>query len=86
VIDAAYGLFAEQGFHATPMREIAQRAGVSVGVIYNHFSTKDKIFDKVLLEKHPYREVFANLQPASGDTLEDFCLDFPCSLSRGSCS
>jgi AcrR family transcriptional regulator len=54
IADAAYSLFVEQGFHATSIRQIAQRVGVSLGAIYNHFDNKDQIFDKVLLEKHPY--------------------------------
>lgn len=72
IIDAAYDLFVEQGFHATSMRRIAQRANVSLGGIYNHFDTKDQIFDKVILEKHPYRQILADLQSAPGDTLDDF--------------
>lgn len=72
VIEAAYSLFAEQGFHASSMREIANRAGISLGTIYNHFENKEQIFDKVLLEKHPYHQVLAAMQSATGETLEDF--------------
>ncbi len=72
VLDAAYRLFVKQGFHATSMREIAQQAGISLGAIYNHFENKEQIFDKMLLEKHPFYHVLEALQTATGDSLEDF--------------
>jgi hypothetical protein len=36
------------------------------------FDSKERLFDKVLLEKHPYHEIFTNLQSAPGETLDDF--------------
>jgi AcrR family transcriptional regulator len=72
IIEAAYGLFSEQGFHATSMRQIAQAAGIALGGIYNHFESKEQIFDEVLLEKHPYRQVLPILMATSGDTIETF--------------
>jgi len=68
--DAAYELFLEQGFHATSMRQIAQRSGLAVGGIYNHFSSKDEIFRFVLLRRHPFRQVVPMLLAAPGDTPE----------------
>ena len=38
--DAAVNLFMEHGYHATSMRQIAERAGLALGGIYNHFSSK----------------------------------------------
>ena len=72
ILEAAYSLFVEQGYHATSMRQIAQRAGVALGGIYNHFKCKEHIFDQVLLEKHPYHQVLAILQSAPGETIETF--------------
>jgi len=72
IVEAAYSLFIEQGYHATSMRQIAQRAGVALGGIYNHFSSKEQIFDQVLLEKHPYRQVLQILQSAPGETMDAF--------------
>jgi len=72
IMDAAYSFFVEQGFHATSMRQIAQRAGIALSGIYNHFSSKEQIFDQVLLEKHPYHQVLEILQSAPGDTVDAF--------------
>jgi len=72
ILEAAYRLFVEQGYHATSMRQIAQGAGVALGGIYNHFESKEQIFDQVLIEKHPYHQVLAILQVTAGDSVEDF--------------
>lgn len=41
VMQAALELIAEQGFHRTPMAEIAEKAGVAAGTIYRYFESKD---------------------------------------------
>jgi len=41
IMQAALELIAEQGFHRTPMVEIAARAGVAAGTIYRYFESKD---------------------------------------------
>ena len=48
VLDAALALFSSQGFGATSMRQIAQRAGLSVGNVYHHFPNKEAIFQRLL--------------------------------------
>jgi AcrR family transcriptional regulator len=41
---AALAIFTKQGYHGTSMREIADKAGFSIGNLYNHYSTKEKLF------------------------------------------
>jgi AcrR family transcriptional regulator len=41
--DAALALFAERGFAASSIREIAKAAGVSPGLVQHHFGTKDAL-------------------------------------------
>jgi AcrR family transcriptional regulator len=55
--DAALDLFLQQGFHATSMRQIADKAGLALGGIYNHFSSKDEIFAAIVMDKHPYKQI-----------------------------
>jgi AcrR family transcriptional regulator len=43
IIEAAEEVFAENGLHAASMNEIATRAGVAVGTLYNHFTDKDAL-------------------------------------------
>jgi len=46
--DAARELFIKQGFHATSMRDIARRAKISLGNVYNYFETKEAIFESII--------------------------------------
>lgn len=75
ILDAAYALFMEQGYHGTSMRQIAERAGITMGGVYNHFASKEEIWEAVLLDRHPYRAVVPLLQKASGETAEAFVRD-----------
>lgn len=72
VEDAALELFMEQGYHATSMRQIADKAGLALGGIYNHFKSKDEIFEALVVDKHPYRKVLPLIQGAEGETMEEF--------------
>ncbi len=44
ILDAARDCFVEQGYDATGVAEICQRAGVSKGAFYHHFPTKQALF------------------------------------------
>ena len=43
IVDAAVSLFIKKGFHKTTTREIAQRAGLSIGSVYEYVSTKEDV-------------------------------------------
>ena len=70
--EAAMALFIEQGYHATPMRQIADRAHHPLGGIYNHFASKEDIFQGIIVDKHPYRVILPAIIAAEGETVEDF--------------
>ncbi|WP_255788691.1 TetR/AcrR family transcriptional regulator, partial [Mycobacteroides abscessus] len=48
LIDVARSLFAERGYEATSIEEIAQRAGVSKPVVYEHFGGKEGLYAVVV--------------------------------------
>lgn len=50
VLDAALHLFAHQGYRATAVRDVAERAGVSTGNLYHHFPDKEAIFRALIDE------------------------------------
>ena len=50
ILDAALALFAEKGFAACRMEDIAKRAGISKGTIYLYFESKEAVF-KALAER-----------------------------------
>jgi AcrR family transcriptional regulator len=70
--DAALELFMEQGYHATSMRQIAERTELAVGGIYNHFANKEEIFEAIIIDKHPYRRILPAMLAAEGETVEMF--------------
>ncbi len=43
IVDAAVELFIKKGFHKTTTREIAQRAELSIGSVYEYVSTKEDV-------------------------------------------
>ena len=48
IIKAALNLFAHQGFYRTTISQIANTAGVSKGLIYNYFSSKEDLLEAIL--------------------------------------
>ncbi|EGD53305.1 TetR/AcrR family transcriptional regulator [Gordonia neofelifaecis] len=48
LIEVARGLFAERGFEGTSIEEIAQRAGVSKPIVYEHFGGKEGLYAVVV--------------------------------------
>ncbi len=51
LLAAAATCFARRGFHRTTMDEIAREAGVSAGLIYRHFASKDQLI-VAIVEQH----------------------------------
>jgi AcrR family transcriptional regulator len=72
ILEAAYSLFLDQGYHATSMRQIASKAGLALGGIYNHFGSKEEIFTAIFTEKHPYHQIVPLIAASEGETVEDF--------------
>lgn len=48
IITAALTVFAEYGYHGATMRQIAQATGLSYGLVYHYFPSKEKIFCHLL--------------------------------------
>lgn len=51
ILDAAVRVFANQGFHACRVSDIADEAGVAYGLVYHYFSSKDEVLDTLFLER-----------------------------------
>jgi len=48
ILDAALELFANKGFKATSISQIAKAAGVSKGLMYNYFDSKTELLRKIV--------------------------------------
>src|SRR5690242_2844669 len=70
IIQAAYQLFLEKGYHATSIRDISHRCGLTIGGVYTHFKDKAEIFTAVIEQYHPFWQILPAISAAQGDTLE----------------
>lgn len=50
IMRAALELFGHNGYHSTSISKIAQEAGVSKGLIYNYFKSKEDLLKRIILE------------------------------------
>lgn len=50
ILRAALECFANNGFHTTSMNTIAKQAGISVGLIYNYFESKNALLQAIILD------------------------------------
>ena len=79
LLDAAEKLFAQRGFDGTSIRDIAARAGDTIGTLSYHFGTKDALLSEVVrrrfhelgeMRRARYRTVAAD-SPGGKVSLED---------------
>lgn len=61
IMGAALELLAEEGYHATSIGSIAARAGVSKGLMYNYFASKEELVRAILAEG--FEQMFGAIDP-----------------------
>lgn len=66
LLRAALELFAEEGFSSTSMRAIAKAAGVSPGLSYHYYPSKESLLQAILAQGAA--DVFSTFTTAGGDT------------------
>jgi len=59
ILNAAEAVFAESGLEGATMAQIAERAGVAVGTLYNRFADREALLDALRTERRA--EVLAEL-------------------------
>ncbi|MGE9552841.1 TetR/AcrR family transcriptional regulator [Erwinia amylovora] len=72
LITAAAACFAEKGFNATSVREIATRAGISQGAMYTYFKSKDELIKAIVLEEQN-SALIAHDEPCTGSYFDRIC-------------
>jgi AcrR family transcriptional regulator len=65
ILDAAEAVFAEHGFHGARIQDVAERARVGVGTVYNHFAQKEDILRALIDERT--EELLGELRPQPSD-------------------
>jgi TetR/AcrR family fatty acid metabolism transcriptional regulator len=68
IIDAAIEVFSQNGFQNSTISEIAQRANVAEGTIYQYFKNKEDLFFSIPIDKTKqfYKELELHLQGING--------------------
>jgi AcrR family transcriptional regulator len=74
IIDAAFDCFAERGYHATGIADIAARLGIGHGTFYRYFDNKRDIVDHVVddLVGRITAALSAENAPDAVSTLDDY--------------
>jgi TetR/AcrR family transcriptional repressor of multidrug resistance operon len=61
LLEAATKLFVERGLHATPTSAISKEAGVSAGILFHYFKTKNDLIDELYVSiKKEYTSCILN--------------------------
>ena len=70
LLDQAESLFAEKGYAATNLREIARQSGMHVPGLYFYFENKDELYKAVLKRAlQPIQDALDNVLSGDADTL-----------------
>lgn len=89
ILDAAEGLFAEEGYDATPTSRVAERAGVYKGLVFHYFARKIDLL-LALVDRVPIEEIASlDTEVVPGDvaaTLLNVAADFDVWYGRSSSS
>ncbi|MBL8817347.1 MAG: TetR/AcrR family transcriptional regulator [Planctomyces sp.] len=91
ILEAGRELFFAQGYADTSMDQVTSKSGVSKATVYNHFPSKEKLFEEVV--RNSSEEVFSRLPPLDPHhpDLVEMLTDFFCTLTsilfsaEGSC-
>lgn len=82
ILEAAHDLFVSNGYHGTSMREIAEKVGLALGGIYNHFDSKEQIFKEIIIKYHPIKEILPLMETSEGETVDEMVHYFAHTLQR----
>src|ERR671935_2880554 len=47
ILDAAVRAFAQKGYHASRVSDIAEEAGVAYGLVYHYFESKEAVLEAI---------------------------------------
>jgi len=54
IMETAMDLFAMEGFHTTSVSKIATKAGISKGLMYNYFESKEELLHHIIFTNFDY--------------------------------
>lgn len=60
IMETALELFAQKGFHGTSISDISKKAGISKGLVYNYFESKEEILKSIV--QSGYDAAYKNME------------------------
>jgi len=75
ILDAAFTLFKERGYHAVEMAEIAALAGVALPAVQTHFVDKKALLQALLEHENPRNDIQQAFIALKTDSAEDMVRD-----------
>ncbi|AMM52209.1 hypothetical protein TH61_14835 [Rufibacter sp. DG15C] len=67
ILESATELFSEQGYDCTSIRQIAEKTGISLGLLYNYFNGKDEVLREIILRgRREYVKAFDSQEKLTG--------------------
>jgi AcrR family transcriptional regulator len=66
IVDAAIGVFSEKGFARATNRDIAEAAGITAGLIYHYFKSKEELL-RAAIERRSAAGLFRSIDKAMFD-------------------
>lgn len=72
ILHTALQLFSEHGYDGVSMRDLASEVGIKAASIYNHFSSKEDIFNSLLVEmQNRYEKTVNTVNVPNGTSKEE---------------
>ena len=72
ILDASLELFVQKGYHGTTVRDIAQKAEISVGLLFHYFPTKEAILQEMIALSDQGMSLMLDILASSEDPLQVF--------------
>lgn len=69
ILEAALHVFAEDGYHNSSVSAIAKKAGISKGLLYNYFHSKEEVLRSLTLDLFDYAMDVMKITP--GEVIDD---------------
>lgn len=69
IMDTALTHFADEGYHNTSISHIAKHAGISKGLMYNYFKSKEELLDRIVYRS--MEDIFSHFDPDHDGNLSD---------------
>ncbi|MDD4493701.1 MAG: TetR/AcrR family transcriptional regulator [Eubacteriales bacterium] len=76
ILQTALRLFSEHGYDGVSMRDLASEVGIKAASIYNHFSSKEDVFNSLFVEMQNRYEQIVNIVNVPNGTPNEAAIQY----------